>query len=366
MPRPIPFLRVASCAAIALLVSALPLHAQSLGTFAWRLQPFCNVISVTIVQVGSVFTVDGTDDRCGASPSAAVTGAAFFNPNGSIGFGLSVVLPTGPAPQQLTATIDLSLNGTWQDSAGNTGAFQFGTGTAGGSPRPVSGPVFTDGLSAGGAAVTNVASPVASTDAATKGYVDTAVAGSTAGLATQAFVTSTVATATTGLASQAFVASSVAAAAAGTIRVVAPQSDWVPFNSTDPLTHTYFSSQRQVTRTAIGSSFMSIHPHVPIALYGKALRFIGVELCYDTFASTTLNYAEVNIARRTLGRNLMVSDPTTRSGLECRTYTLPTPTTLTTGDSPNLFIQVNWATANTQFAIGPTTFFFDQTTTPVP
>ena len=115
MPRSLQSLHVAMYAAIGLLVCAMPLQAQSLGTFTWRLQPFCNVISVTITQVGSVFTVDGTDNRCGASPQAAVTGAAFFNPNGSIGFGLSVVAPGGPAPQQLTATIDLSLNGTWHD-----------------------------------------------------------------------------------------------------------------------------------------------------------------------------------------------------------------------------------------------------------
>ncbi|MCC6987690.1 MAG: hypothetical protein IT181_01745 [Acidobacteria bacterium] len=350
---------------IVLLASALPLHAQSLGTFSWRLQPFRNIVTVNIVQAGSIYPVDGPDDLCGAAPRAAVTGVAFINPNGTVGLGMSVVLPAGPAPLQVTATIDLSGNGTWQDSGGHSGSFLLG-GAPAGSPRPVSGPVFTAGLSAGGAAVKNVGAPTASTDAATKGYVDTAVAGSTAGLATQAFVTSTVATATTGLASQALVTSSVAAAAAGTIRVVAPQSDWVPFNSSDPLTHTFFSSQRQVSRTAAGSSFLSIHPHAPVALYGKAIRFIGVEFCYDTFASTTLNYVEVNIARRTLGRTLILSDPTTRTGLECRTYTLPTPATLTTGDSPNMFIQVNWTAPGTQFAIGPTTFIFEQTTTPAP
>lgn len=37
----------------------------------------------------------------------------------------------------------------------------------------------------------------------------------------------------------------------------------------------------------------------------------------------------------------------------------------TAGDSPNMFIQVNWA-AVTAFLLGPTTFIFDQTTTPVP
>lgn len=38
-----------------------PAGAQSLGTFAWQLQPFCNVVVVNVVQAGAVFTLDESD-----------------------------------------------------------------------------------------------------------------------------------------------------------------------------------------------------------------------------------------------------------------------------------------------------------------
>jgi hypothetical protein len=40
-------------------------EAQSLGTFRWQLQPYCNVVSVTVTQNGELFTLDGYDDQCG-------------------------------------------------------------------------------------------------------------------------------------------------------------------------------------------------------------------------------------------------------------------------------------------------------------
>lgn len=45
---------------------AVPATAQPLGTFRWQLQPYCNVLTLNVVQ-GGVYTLDGTDDRCGAS-----------------------------------------------------------------------------------------------------------------------------------------------------------------------------------------------------------------------------------------------------------------------------------------------------------
>ena len=36
--------------------------AQSLGTFRWQLQPFCNVVTVTGTQQGSNYTLDGYDE----------------------------------------------------------------------------------------------------------------------------------------------------------------------------------------------------------------------------------------------------------------------------------------------------------------
>jgi hypothetical protein len=153
----------------------------------------------------------------------------------------------------------------------------------------------------------------------------------------------------------------------GDIVVSAGFANWHPFNSTDPLGYTYFSSQTQVTRSAAGSSFLSVNPDLTTVLYGKSLMLKAVEFCYDTFASTTLNYVEINTYSHTsgsLGRNLRFSDPTTRTGNECRLYTLATPVVLTKNDGANFFIQVNWSAAGANFAIGRTSFIFEPTTIP--
>ena len=128
---------------IAVSVAAGAADAQPLGSFRWQLQPYCNVITVVITQNGSVFRLEGLDDRCGAGGAAAsVIGTAFLNANGSVGFGLNIVDPGG-APLQVDATASLAtLGGTWRDSAGRSGAFIFtsGAGTSGGA-RPAVGPI---------------------------------------------------------------------------------------------------------------------------------------------------------------------------------------------------------------------------------
>jgi hypothetical protein len=111
-------------------------EAQSLGTFRWQLQPFCNVVVVTVTQQGAVYKVDGYDDQCGAAQRAPLVGLATPNPDGSIGFGLHVVTAPGGRGLQIAARITLdTLGGGWTDSAGNSGTFAFGGGT-GGTPRP--------------------------------------------------------------------------------------------------------------------------------------------------------------------------------------------------------------------------------------
>lgn len=149
-------------------------QAQTIGTFRWQQQPYCNVITLNVVQQGAVYQVDGFDDQCDAGTHASAAGLAFLNPNGSIGFGLTVVVSPGGTPVHIDATIDLqSVSGTWRDSTGATGPWTFApNGSTGGSQRPVPRAVFPAGLSAGNAAITNVASPVNATDAATKAYVD--------------------------------------------------------------------------------------------------------------------------------------------------------------------------------------------------
>ena len=171
-----------------------PAQAQGLGTLGWQLQPYCNVVTMTVTQNGNVYTLDGYDDQCGAATRAALVGLATPNPNGTIGLGVTITTPTGAAVH-VDATITLpAASGTWRDSVGHSGTFAFGAST-GGNPRPPVVPsspstaatytapqTFNGGISAGGTAITSVGAPTNATDAATKGYVDAGDAALTAAL----------------------------------------------------------------------------------------------------------------------------------------------------------------------------------------
>ena len=119
--------------------------AQPVGTLRWQLLPFCNVITVAITQNGAVYRLEGTDDQCGGGADAAsVTGTAFPNADGTIGFGLNIVTAPGGRPVHVDAEISLgTFSGTWRDSAGATGAFVFTPGaSSGGNARPLPPPAF--------------------------------------------------------------------------------------------------------------------------------------------------------------------------------------------------------------------------------
>jgi hypothetical protein len=143
--------RTVALAALCLALSSTSAYAQSLGTFRWQLQPFCNVMTVNVTQQGAIYVLDGTDDRCGNGnqPGSAV-GIAYLTPQGLLGFGITTVLPGG-TPVHTEATLSLSsLGGTWRDSAGNSGAFVFNGALPGATPRPIP----TGGISP--ASITNI------------------------------------------------------------------------------------------------------------------------------------------------------------------------------------------------------------------
>jgi hypothetical protein len=122
--------------ALLLLTFARSADAQPLGTFRWQLQPFCNVVTLTVVQIGDRYTLDGTDDQCGAPERVSVSGVAFLNPNGSIGFGLTLVAP-GARSAHMSATISpVTLSGTWFDNLGQQGPYVFNPAAPTGPPRP--------------------------------------------------------------------------------------------------------------------------------------------------------------------------------------------------------------------------------------
>ena len=133
---PIRLARAAFAAGVASLLVGATAEAQPIGTFRWQLQPFCNVVTVTVTQQGGVYTLDGYDNQCGAPQRAPLVGLATPNPDGTIGLGLHVVTVPGGRGLQIDARITLAaLGGAWNDSAGNSGAFAFNAST-GGSPRP--------------------------------------------------------------------------------------------------------------------------------------------------------------------------------------------------------------------------------------
>lgn len=118
--------------------SVSPSSAQPVGLFSWRLQPYCNVVTLNVVQAGAVFTLDGFDDNCGGNNArSAVTGIATPNPDGSITVGLTIVNGQGGAPPQLSARITLpGASGTWIDGGGQSGVFVLGGSGGGSGPRP--------------------------------------------------------------------------------------------------------------------------------------------------------------------------------------------------------------------------------------
>lgn len=137
--------------------------AQVLGAFRWQLQPYCNVVTLVVTQVGGVFRLEGTDDRCGAATQSSAVGTAFVNPDGSIGLGLTVVTGPGGVAFPVDATVTLpSASGTWRDALGHSGSFVLtpGSGT-GGSPRPLTGAGGSVTVSAIRSGVGVVAAPIA-------------------------------------------------------------------------------------------------------------------------------------------------------------------------------------------------------------
>lgn len=112
--------------------------AQVFGTFSWRMAPFCNVVTLTITQVPSGFSIDGTDNQCGVGGKlSAATGQATLNPDGTVGLYFTSLTSPSAKSVDVTALISPATgSGTWSDSLGNTGTFLLGAPGAG-SPRPL-------------------------------------------------------------------------------------------------------------------------------------------------------------------------------------------------------------------------------------
>ncbi len=152
----------------------------------------------------------------------------------------------------------------------------------------------------------------------------------------------------------------------GNILVSAGFSRWMPFFSNDPLDYAHFANGSSFRSTLTGVYSLVLHPDVPVALYGKSLSLIGVEICYQTEAGNVLSEVRVRTYTQSTGlasSNLRFSDPADRADTACRYYVLSTPLTLTSETGVSVYMDVNWTTANRDFALGRTTFVFQPTET---
>ena len=96
------------CAVTALgltLLAASSAAAQVFGTFNWQMQPYCNRVTLTLTSVTGNFTLDGSDDQCGATKKASAHGIGVFNADGTVGINFSIVLPSGGSPVHVSASV---------------------------------------------------------------------------------------------------------------------------------------------------------------------------------------------------------------------------------------------------------------------
>lgn len=131
--------RIKGAAALLVMMAAMPsasrADAQVVGTFNWQTQPYCNVVTLTIVQQGGMYQLAGADDLC-RSGAAPATGTAVVT-GGGVALGFTVSLPTGRAAH-LSAVVNVANgSGSWSDADGNTGTFFLTAGVGIGAPRPM-------------------------------------------------------------------------------------------------------------------------------------------------------------------------------------------------------------------------------------
>jgi hypothetical protein len=141
-------------AAAGVFLFAQSASAQVIGTFRWNTAPYCNVMNLTVEQVGGIYRLDGYEDQCGGNPRLPIWGIGVPQANGSIVFGLSVVPSPGTVkPIAIRATVNPASNfgGSWQIGT-ETGTLVFNPASVSGGPRTT--PVVYDADDAPAAAAT--------------------------------------------------------------------------------------------------------------------------------------------------------------------------------------------------------------------
>lgn len=128
----------ATLAFTAVVLTAASASAQSLGTFVWQTQPYCNRLALALTSAPGGFTVIGTDDGCGAPKKASVTGTVVLNADATASLRVTVAPPDGGRSVELSATVSTANgSGIWSDAFGQSGTFALGGAALGLPVRPL-------------------------------------------------------------------------------------------------------------------------------------------------------------------------------------------------------------------------------------
>jgi hypothetical protein len=112
-------------------------YAQMFGTFTWQMQPYCNRVTLTLINSPGGFTFSGSDDQCGSVSKASAAGAAVLNTDGTVGLNFTIVTPPAGRAVHVSASVSpTNGHGTWSDDVGNGGTFALGGNAAGLPVRP--------------------------------------------------------------------------------------------------------------------------------------------------------------------------------------------------------------------------------------
>lgn len=119
--------------------TAQPARAQNyFGTHSWQMQPYCNVVTLTLSPSPNGARLEGVDNLCGAPDAGSALGMATVNAAGNVTLNFTIVTAPAARPVHVTAVVNLrNGNGAWIDSGGSTGTMAYGVNAAGLPVRPV-------------------------------------------------------------------------------------------------------------------------------------------------------------------------------------------------------------------------------------
>ncbi len=131
--------RALGFAALALVLPAMSV-AQTIGTFHWQMEPYCNTLTLTVVQDAAGIRLQGFEDLCDSIYlPEPVEGSAVLASDGTAMVGLNTSIPGGFTNEggRVVLRIDTTtLNGSWQDDVGRSGALlRVSTPTRAGTQR---------------------------------------------------------------------------------------------------------------------------------------------------------------------------------------------------------------------------------------